>query len=142
MGVCNCSMFCCTLLYVPSSFAIVRELVALLNLSSWCLVLPRCAIDLSAVCDCVISWSYSLTIFAHLYMMNFRSVVSLLSLVRLAKLFQHNIVNKFWYLFWVIKRNVSLSILTFFSMIKTTSETLKANNFFICRYMYFSFNEQ
>ena len=38
VGVCNCSMFCCTLFYVPSSFAIVlmgkRELVALLNLSS------------------------------------------------------------------------------------------------------------
>ena len=43
MGVCNCSMFCCTLLYVHSSFAIIlmgkRELVALLNLSSWCLVI-------------------------------------------------------------------------------------------------------
>ena len=35
-------MFCCTLLYVHSSNAIIlmgkRELVALLNLSSWCLV--------------------------------------------------------------------------------------------------------
>ena len=34
VGVCNCSMFCCTLLYVPSSFAIIlmgkRELVACL----------------------------------------------------------------------------------------------------------------
>ena len=34
-------MFCCTLLYVHSSIAIIlmgkRELVALLNLSSWCL---------------------------------------------------------------------------------------------------------
>ena len=43
MGVCNCSMFCCTLLYVPSSFAIIlmgkREPVALLCLSSWCLVI-------------------------------------------------------------------------------------------------------
>ena len=43
MGVCNCSMFCCTLLYVPYSFAIIlmgkRELVALLSLSSWCLVM-------------------------------------------------------------------------------------------------------
>ena len=43
MGVCNCSMFCCTLLYVPSSFAIIlmgkRELVTLLSLSSWCLVI-------------------------------------------------------------------------------------------------------
>ena len=42
MGVCNCSMFCCTLLYVHPSIAIIlmgkRELVALLNYSSWCLV--------------------------------------------------------------------------------------------------------
>ena len=42
MGVCNCSMFCCTSLYVHSSIAIIlmekRKLVALLNLSSWCLV--------------------------------------------------------------------------------------------------------
>ena len=38
VGVCGCSMFCCTLLYVTSSFAIIlmrkRELVALLSLSS------------------------------------------------------------------------------------------------------------
>ena len=43
MGVCNCSMFCCTLFYVHSSIAIILmgkiELVALLNLSSWCLVM-------------------------------------------------------------------------------------------------------
>ena len=43
MGVCNCSMFCCTLLYVHSSIAIIlmgkRELIALLFLSSWCLVM-------------------------------------------------------------------------------------------------------
>ena len=45
MGVCNCSMFCCMLLYVHSSIAIIlmgkRELVALLNLSSWCLVMIK-----------------------------------------------------------------------------------------------------
>ena len=42
LRVCNCSMFCCTLLYVHSSIAIIlgkRELVALLYLSSWCLVM-------------------------------------------------------------------------------------------------------
>ena len=43
MEVCNCSMFCCTLLYVHSSIAIIlmgkRELIALLNLSSLCLVM-------------------------------------------------------------------------------------------------------
>ena len=43
MGVCNCSMLCCSLLYVHSSIAIIlmgkRELVDLLNLSSWCLLM-------------------------------------------------------------------------------------------------------
>ena len=43
MGVCNCSMFCCMLLDVHFSIAIIlmgkRELVALLSLSSWCLVM-------------------------------------------------------------------------------------------------------
>ena len=43
MGVCNCSMFCCMLLYVHSSIAIIlmgkRELIGLLNLSSWCLLM-------------------------------------------------------------------------------------------------------
>ena len=38
-------MFCCTLLYVHSSIAIIlmgkRELIALLNLSSWCLVMVK-----------------------------------------------------------------------------------------------------
>ena len=41
--VSNCSMFCCMLLCVHSSVAIIlmgkRELVALLNLPSWCLVM-------------------------------------------------------------------------------------------------------
>ena len=43
MGVCNCSMFYCRSPNVHSSIAIIlmgkRELVALLNLSSWCLVM-------------------------------------------------------------------------------------------------------
>ena len=64
VGVYNCSMFCCTLLYVPSSIAIIlmekRELVALLSLSSWCLVIVvwlflAGAMGLSAVCDYCIS---------------------------------------------------------------------------------------
>ena len=46
VGFCNCSMFCYALLYVLSSFATVlmgkRELVALLSLSSWCLVIVLC----------------------------------------------------------------------------------------------------
>ena len=43
MGVCNCSMFCCTLLCVHLSIAIILVgrggLVALLGLSSWGLVM-------------------------------------------------------------------------------------------------------
>ena len=43
MGVRNCSRFCCTLLYVHFSIAIIlmgkRELIALLNLFSLCLVM-------------------------------------------------------------------------------------------------------
>ena len=43
MGICGCAMFCCTLLYVHSSIAVIlmgkRELIALLNLSSWCQVM-------------------------------------------------------------------------------------------------------
>ena len=46
MGVCYCSMFCSTLFYVNSSIAIIllgkRELVVLVNLSSWCLVMVEC----------------------------------------------------------------------------------------------------
>ena len=42
MGVCNCSMYCCALLCVHSGVAVIlvgkRELIALLGLSSWCLV--------------------------------------------------------------------------------------------------------
>ena len=43
MGFCNRSTFCCALLCVHSSFAIIsvgkRELVALVCLSSWCLMI-------------------------------------------------------------------------------------------------------
>ena len=43
MRSCNCSMYWCALLCVSSSFEIVligkKELVALLSLSSWCLMI-------------------------------------------------------------------------------------------------------
>ena len=46
MGFCNCSMLCCALLYVYFIFALIligkRELIALLSLSSWCLVIVVC----------------------------------------------------------------------------------------------------
>ena len=55
-------MFCCTLLYVQSSFAIIsmgrRELVTLfvfLVSLDCCVALPYDATGLSAVCDCGIS---------------------------------------------------------------------------------------
>ena len=71
VGVCNCFMFCCTLLYVHSSIAIIlmgkRELIALLNLSSWCLVtVERLFLAVPRGClqfVIVVFWSYSLTIF-------------------------------------------------------------------------------
>ena len=64
VGICNCSMFCCALLYVHSSFSIIlmgkRELVALLFFvyhvsRDCCVALPHGAAGLSAVCHCGIS---------------------------------------------------------------------------------------
>ena len=63
MGVSNCSMFCCTLLYVHSSIASSlwgREswllcLFVFLVSSDGCATLPRGAMGFSAVCDCGIS---------------------------------------------------------------------------------------
>ena len=54
VGFCMSSMFCCVLVYIHSSFAIIlmgkRELVTLLSLSSWCLVI---AVWLFLVVSCV-----------------------------------------------------------------------------------------
>ena len=65
VGFCNCFMFCCALLCVHSSFAIIlmgkREPVALLCLSVFlvssdcCVALPHDAMGLPAICDCGIS---------------------------------------------------------------------------------------
>ena len=56
MGVFNCSMFCCTVLYVYSSIAIIlmgkRELVALPDLSSLCLVMVE-RLFLGVPCGCL-----------------------------------------------------------------------------------------
>ena len=57
-------MFCCTLLYIHSSIAVIlmgkRELVVVLNFvflvsRDGLVALPRGAIGLSAICDCGIS---------------------------------------------------------------------------------------
>ena len=64
MGICNCSMFCCMLLYVHSSIEIIlmgkRELIALLSIfflvsCDGGVALPHGAMGLSAVCGCGIS---------------------------------------------------------------------------------------
>ena len=63
MGFCNCSMFCCTLLCVHSSFAIISKgmragcfaLFDFLVSHDCCVALPHDAMGLSAVCDCGIS---------------------------------------------------------------------------------------
>ena len=63
MGFCNCSMFCCALLCVHSSFAIIligkNELDALffvyLESRDCCVALLHDATGLGAVCDCGIS---------------------------------------------------------------------------------------
>ena len=55
VGVCNCSMFCCALLCVHSSFAIIsmgKSLFIFLVSSDCCVALPHNATGLSAVCDC------------------------------------------------------------------------------------------
>ena len=63
MGFCGCYMFCCALLCVHSSFAIIlmwkRELIALLCLSlvshDCCVALSHDGTGVSAGCDCGIS---------------------------------------------------------------------------------------
>ena len=65
MGFCNCSTFCCAILCVHSSFAIIlmgkRELELCFALFVFlvsrdcCVALPHDATGLSAVCDCGIS---------------------------------------------------------------------------------------
>ena len=70
---CKCSISCCALVCVYFSFAIIsmgkREragcfaLYVFLVSRDCCVALPHGAADLSAVCDCGISWSHSLTIF-------------------------------------------------------------------------------
>ena len=82
VGVCNCSMFCCTLLYVHSSIAIIlmgkRELIALLNLSSWCLVMVE-QLFLAVPQGCL---KFVIVVFSdHTHLLFLKAVV-LLSLVR------------------------------------------------------------
>ena len=69
VGFSYCSMFCCALLYVHSVFnhldgeerAGCFTLFVFLVSRDCCVAFPHDATGLSAVCDCDISWSYSLT---------------------------------------------------------------------------------
>ena len=72
-------MFCCMLLYVHSSIAIIlmgkRELVALLNLSSWCLVMVE-RLFLAVPWGCL---RFVIVVFAdhtHLLFLNIKGVLS------------------------------------------------------------------
>ena len=77
MGACNCSMFCCTLVYVNSSFdgeeraGYFAKFVFLMSLDG-CVALPRGAVGLPAICNCGISSSYSLTNFTLLSKLNIK----------------------------------------------------------------------
>ena len=59
VGVCNCSMFCCTLLFCHhldgEERAVCFAWFVLLVSRDCCVALPRGAMGLSAVCDCGIS---------------------------------------------------------------------------------------
>ena len=59
VGFCNCSVFCCALLCVHSSFAIISmgsfALFVFLVSRDCCVALPRDATGSSAVCNCGIS---------------------------------------------------------------------------------------
>ena len=74
-------MFCCTFLYVHSSIAIIlmgkRELVCLLNLSSWCLVMvERLFLAVPRVC-----LRFVIVVFPDHYQASFRFNLNGVSLV-------------------------------------------------------------
>ena len=107
VGVCNCSMFCCTLLYVHSSIAIIligkRGLVALLNLSSWCLVTVEW-LFLAVTWGCL---RFGIVVFpdhTHLLFLRHRSVVC--SIVFFSFLFDQG------YIIWITQySNISSNLL-------------------------------
>ena len=80
VGVCNSSMYCCTLLYVHSSIAIIlmgkRELIALLNLSSWCLMMvERLFLAVPRVVGSLWLW-YFLIILNYYFSLSFNQMFS------------------------------------------------------------------
>ena len=79
-------MFCCTLLYVHSSIAIIlmgkRELVALLNLSSWCLVMVE-RLFLAVPWGCL---RFVIVVFTDHTHLLFLKIVLLCAIIRIAYL--------------------------------------------------------
>ena len=71
VGFCNCSRLCC------ASTAFVSDSVSV----SCCVALPRGATGFSAVCDCAISLSYSLTFLIICYQLRRADILALLCLV-------------------------------------------------------------
>ena len=71
-------MFCCTLLYVHSSIAIIlmgkRELVVMLSLSSWCLLMVE-RLPLAVPWGCL---RFVIVVFPdHTYLLFLRGILSL-----------------------------------------------------------------
>ena len=132
MGVCNCSMFCYTFLYVHSSIAIIlmgkRELIALLNLSSWCLVMVEW-LFLAVPRGCL---QFVIVVFPdHTHLLFFK-VLKLFACSNQLSMNFTMCINA--------KMPKIVDILTFISRIKTASESLKARKVFI--FQHFCFNEQ
>ena len=113
-----------------------------------CVALSRGAMGLSAVCDCGISWSYSLTILYTLANSEepdkmtqnavFHHGPEFIKLIS----YSTQLSTKFILLINVKIPTIKMPtiVLTFISIINTAPERLKARNVFICRY--FSFYEQ
>ena len=103
MGVCNCSMFCCTLLYVHFSIAIIlmgkRELIALLNLSSWCLVMVE-RLFLTVSWGCLQFVIVEFPDHTHLLLFVNKNVER--------KNCKYVLTHQFYHMFWVLKTIVSL----------------------------------
>ena len=101
MGVCNCSMFCCTLLCVLFSIAIImmwkRELVALLNLSSWCPVMVE-RLFLAVPQGCL--WFVIVVFPDHTHLLFFTDKSAYCKIIFF--------ISHPKYMLWVLKRTVSM----------------------------------
>ena len=123
-------MFCCTLLYVHSSIAIIlmgkRELIALLNLSSWCLVMVE-RLFLAVPRGCL---QFVIVVFPdHTHLLFLKDSISCMSLIEDGSLFQPCMVlgkNDILYTVTLVYGTKSLSdprvLLSFDQTMDSTSE--------------------